>query len=105
VRVLKALSNEMTEARVSGGDIPGFLIECLVWNVPDDRFQHYTYTDDVKATIVFLYENTKTDELCRKWVEVSGLKWLFHSTQKWTREQANTFTVAAWNYAGFGGQS
>ena len=30
VRVLKALSNEMTENRVTGGDIPGFLIECLV---------------------------------------------------------------------------
>ena len=105
VRVLKALSNEMTEARVSGGDIPGFFIECLVWNVPDDRFQHNAYTDDVKAVLVFLYENTKTDGLCREWVEVSGLKRLFHPTQKWTRDQAKAFTVAAWNYAALGRQS
>ena len=61
VRVLKALSNEMTESRVSGGDIPGFLIECLVWNVLNTNFQHSTYTDDVKAALVFLYEHTKAE--------------------------------------------
>ena len=103
VRVLKALSSEMTERRVSGGDIPGFLIECLVWNVPNDRFQNSTYTVDVKAALAFLYEHTKTDDSCREWGEVSELKYLFRLAQKWTREQANAFTVAAWNYAGLGG--
>jgi len=103
VRVLKALSNEMTENRVAGGDVPGFLIECLVWNVPNDNFQHYTYTDDVKAALVFLYEHTKTDEPCHEWGEVSELKFLFRPGQKWTREQANVFTVSAWNYTNLGG--
>ncbi|HUU84630.1 MAG TPA: nucleotidyltransferase [Phycisphaerae bacterium] len=105
VRVLKALSNEMADQRVPGGEIPGFLVECLVWNVPDDRFQHDTYTADVRSVLVFLYENTKTDEACGEWVEVSGLKWLFRPTQKWTRLQANAFTYAAWNYVGLGGES
>lgn len=105
VRILKALSIEMTEQGVRAGNIPGFLLECLVWNVPNDRFQHNTYTDGVKAVLVFLYESTKTDELCREWVEISGLKRLFRPTQKWTREQANAFTMAGWNYAGLGGQS
>lgn len=104
VRVLKALSNEMTEARVATADIPGFLIECLVWNVPNDRFQHPTYVADVKSSVVFLYEQTKTDELCKEWGEVSELKYLFRSSQKWTREQANAFAVAAWNYAELEGQ-
>ena len=101
VRVLKALSNEMTEQGVTGGDIPGFLIECLVWNVPNDRFQNSTYTADVKAAIVFLYGHTKTDDPCREWREVSELKYLFRPAQKSTREQANAFTVAAWHYIGF----
>lgn len=103
VRVLKALSNEMTEARVSAGDIPGFLIECLVWNVPNDHFEHSTYTADVRSALLFLYENTKADDPCREWGEVSELKYLFRSSQKWTRDQANAFTVTAWNYVGFGG--
>lgn len=105
VRVLKALSNEMAEQRVGNGDIAGFLIECLVSNVPNARFQNSTYTADVTSALVFLYENTKTDEPCREWGEVSELKYLFRLAQKWTREQANAFTVAAWNYAGLGGQT
>lgn len=103
VRVLKALSNEMTEQGVREADIPGFFIECLAYNIPNDRFGNYTYTADVKAALVFLYENTNTEEACAKWVEVSGLEWLFHPTQKWTRQQANVLTYAAWNYDGLGG--
>lgn len=104
VRVLKALSNEMRDNRISGGDIPGFLIECLVWNVPNDNFQHSTYTADVRAALVHIYQRTKAEETCKDWREVSGLKWLFCG-QKWTYQQANAFTVAAWNYDGLGGQA
>jgi len=99
VRILKALSNEMAGNGIQAGNIAGFLIECLVWNVPNDHFQHYRYTDDVKAALGFLYEHTKTDEPCKEWGEASELKYLFRPSQKWTREQANAFTVAAWNYA------
>lgn len=105
VRVLKALSSEMAEQRVTGGDIPGFLIECLVWNVPNPQFQNTTYVADVKAALVHIYERTKTDEACREWGEASELKYLFRLAQKWTREQANAFTVAAWNYAELKGQT
>jgi len=102
VRICKALSVEMTEAQISRGDIPGFLIECLVWNVPNDRFQHSRYISDVEAALLFLYENTKTADLCQEWGEVSELKYLFRDSQKWTVEQANAFTVAAWNFIGLG---
>jgi hypothetical protein len=105
VRVLKALSSEMAEQGVRAGAIPGFLIECLVWNVPNYRFQNSTYTADVEAALVFLYEHTKTDDLCREWGEVSELTYLFRPAQKWTCEQANAFTVAAWNHAGLAGQA
>lgn len=102
VRVLKALSNEMTEQNVGGGDIPGFLIECMVWNVPNSEFQNNTYTADVQAALAFLYKKTKDDAPCKEWGEVSELKYLFRPSQKWTRQQANVFTVAAWNYVGLG---
>lgn len=105
VRVLKSISNEMTGQGVGAADIPGFFLECLTYNIPNDRFGNYTYTADVKAALVFIYENTNTLDSCAKWVEASGLKWLFHETQKWTRQQANAFTYAAWNYDGLGGES
>lgn len=100
VRILKKLSNEMADGRVAGGNIPGFLIECLGWNVPNDRFQHQNYSDDVRSALVFLYQHTKTDDMCREWGEVSELKYLFRTFQKWSREEANAFTYAAWNYVG-----
>lgn len=103
VRVLKALSNEMTEVGLKEGDTPGFLIECMTYNVPNAVLGNSTYTADVKATLGHIYTHTQTNEACEKWVEVSELKWLFRPWQKWTREQANAFTVAAWNYAEVGG--
>ncbi len=104
VRVLKALSNEMIGQGIGVADVPGFFLECLAYNIPDDRFGNHTYLADVKAVLVYLYENTNTQEACAKWVEVSGLKWLFLETQKGTREQANAFAYEVWNYDGLGGQ-
>jgi hypothetical protein len=99
VRVLKALSVEMADNGVISGDIPGFLIECLVWNVPNSRFQNYMINSDVAAALAFVFENTKDADGCSEWGEVSDLKYLFRGLKKWTRQQANDFTYAAWNYA------
>ena len=81
--------------------IVGFLLECLVWNVPNSNFGNYKYSDDVKNCLIFLYNNTMTQDKCNDWGEVSELKYLFRGAQKWTREQANNFVLSAWNYVGF----
>lgn len=101
VRVLKALSNEMTGQGIGAADVPGFLIECLVWNVPNSEFQNSTYRADVRAALAFLFNNTRSHEDCKQWGEVSDLIYLFHSGQKWTWQQVHTFTSAAWDYIGF----
>ena len=102
VRIIKSLCNEMLEKGISSAQlIPGFLNECLVWNVPDANFGHVTYKADVRACLAFLYNNTRTDEECREWGEVSELKYLFRPKQKWTREQAHVFISNAWDYIGF----
>ena len=103
VRVLKALSNEMTGEDIGAADVAGYLIECLVWNVPNSDFQNSTYRDDVRATLAFLFNNTRSHEDCKDWVEVSDLIYLFHAGQKWTWQQAHAFTSAAWDYIGFEG--
>lgn len=103
VRVLKALSNEMTAHGVGGADVPGFLIECLAWNVPNNEFQNSTYLADVRAALAFLFNNTRSHEDCNEWGEVGDLIYLFHSDQKWTWQQAHAFTSAAWDYIGLEG--
>jgi hypothetical protein len=102
VRVLKCLRNEMADADYSEAKpIPGFLLECLVWNVPNDHLGHVTYKADVRACLAFLFKNTRTDDTCSEWGEVSELKYLFRTSQKWTRQQAHSFLSKAWDYIGF----
>ena len=102
VRILKALANEMAEAEIQiAHRIPGFLIECLVWNVPNNHFNHPSYVQNVRECLAYLVTNTQSDHQCNEWCEVSKLKYLFRSTQKWTRTDVNLFLCAAWNYIGF----
>lgn len=101
VRILKSLRNEMDENGVAAaGPIIGFLSECLIWNVPDEHFRHNTHTEDLRAALGVLYTATTSDEACQEWGEVSELKYLFRPAQKWTRQQANDFILAAWKYVG-----
>jgi hypothetical protein len=103
VRVLKNLRNEIDAADVAeAGPIPSFLSECLVWNVPDSKFGHATFYDELREVLRSLYHDTKSDETCGKWTEENGIKLLFHWAQGWTRAQANDFILAAWGYVGYG---
>ena len=102
VRILKSLCNEMADQGVPAAkDIMGFLVECLVWNVPDDHFGYSTWTRDVRASLAFVFNKTLSDEGCSEWGEVSELKYLFRPAQKWTRPQAHNFISAAWDYIGY----
>ena len=102
VRVLKKLCVEMTEENIAAAkSIPGFLIECMVYNVPPEYFRAETLKECVKYVLAYLSSSTMENEKCKDWTEVSELKYLFHSTQKWTREAAFEFVIAAWIYVGF----
>ncbi len=101
-RILKNLRNEMDEEGVGEArPVIGFLSECLIWNVPDTHFSHTTYSDDLKAALTFLYNQTQTDDASKEWGEISELKYLFRGNQKWTRQQAHAFILGAWRHVGF----
>lgn len=102
IRIFKRLRNKMQEDKViAANNVPSFLIECLLWNAPIAAFELEKYSDVVRRLIIELWNPTKKDETCSKWVEVNHMKWLFNSTQPWTRQQANDFLHAAWNYIGY----
>ena len=81
--------------------IASYLIECLVWNVPNSGFFHTTYKDDLRFALAHTFNATIDDEQCKEWGEVNDLKYLFRPIQKWTRQQAHSFLSAAWDYVGF----
>jgi hypothetical protein len=101
VRILKRLRNEMAEnGHVVAGPIPSYLLECLVWNVPNEAFAHEKYCDNVRDALAHLWNETRADETCKDWGEINEFKYLF-TGQPWNRAQVNSFLDAAWNYVGF----
>jgi predicted nucleotidyltransferase len=96
VRILKNLRGEL-----SIDPAPSFLIESLVYNVPDANFniEESGYFEDVKANLLYLIKALDTTE-DTEMVEVSGMKWLFRSSQAWTQSEALGFVRAAARHIG-----
>lgn len=102
VRALKRVRYEMEDKGITAAaGIPSFLIECLVYNVPDDHFGIFSYRRDMRNVLAYAFDNTKAHRACAEWTEVSRMKLLFDGTQNWSRQQANQFVLAAWRYMGF----
>lgn len=99
-RIYKRLRAQMVKDGESvNGNITSFLLECLLWNTPDQIFNDYeTWTDRLKQSITFLWNNTKEEKDCNNWCEVSGLLSLFSDDRKWTRENVNTYLLQLWDY-------
>lgn len=99
-RIYKRIRAKMIEDGESvNGNISSFLLECLIWNVPDWVFNDpVTWTDRLKESIVFLWNNTKEDKDCNNWCEVSGLLYLFSNDRKWARADVNTYLLQLWRY-------
>jgi len=79
-------------------NITSFLLECLVWNVPNRIMNdNNSWTDRLKESIVYIYEHTKDEESCKEWGEVSELLYLFVG-RKWTYQDVNSYMVLLWNH-------
>lgn len=102
VRVIKRLRNEMAErGSLAAKPIPSYLIECLVYNLPAPVLAAATWTELVRMALAHLIVNLGTDQKCVEWREVNELKYLMRPGQPWTRAEAYTFAIAAWQYIGF----
>lgn len=100
VRILKRIRYKMEEDNlpISSG-ITSFLIECLIWNVPNDVFNdYYSWNEILRQAIIVLYNDTKNNNTCEDWGEVSEEFYLFHSGRKWNRGIVNSFLTDLWNY-------
>lgn len=100
VRALKRLENELVRnGKIA--ELPSFLMECLVYNVPNDHFNHIYYLDDMRNVLATIFNETLPSGNYSDWVEVSERKWLFNQAQAWTYQQAHELADVAWDYIGF----
>ena len=99
VRILKRLKGAMKE---NGYDVSkgsdSFLIESLLWNVPEVLYGTPTYYRDLVGIFEYLKTMLADQDNVREWGEVNELKYLFRTGQKWTREEALSFVVSAHSY-------
>lgn len=103
VRIMKRVENAMVNDGAHR-EVPSFLVECLVYNCPDQIFMESTWTKTVRAIIVHIWNGLDGPEpttQSERWLEVSECKYLFAGGQAWTRADGRAFAKAAWNYLGF----
>lgn len=83
-------------------NITSFLLECLVWNVPNRIMNDYnTWTERLKQSIIYIHEQTKEEETFKEWGEVSELLYLLRGGRTWSRTDVNEYMVKLWNYLEF----
>lgn len=98
VRAFKRLENDMLEKRLLSTEIPGFLIECMLWNCPDNYFTALpTYKETAEALLRFLWNGLYKEDH-QKWGEVNELKYLFREGKRWTQAEAFEFVDSAYDY-------
>jgi len=82
-------------------DITSFLLECLVWNVPNRIMNdNETWTDRLRESIIYIHDKTKDETSCKEWGEVSELLYLFIG-RKWSYKDVNAYMVLLWNHLEF----
>jgi predicted nucleotidyltransferase len=105
-RIIKNVKFDMIEngtaaAKAVAEKMPSFLIECLVFNAPDNCFKQGSdgYVEDVRCVIADLWNRTKaTGDAVEKMVEVNYRKWLFRGGQDWQVETVHEFLLEAWRH-------
>lgn len=100
VRALKNAENTLATAGTIDA-LPSYFMECLVWNVPNDLLQKGDLSDGFRATLTRLHNGLKDDGNYGDWTEPNDIKYLFRSSQKWTRQQAQELVLATWHYLGY----
>jgi hypothetical protein len=97
VRALKRAENELVKDGVID-DLPSYLMECLVFNVPDPTLTAGSLDHGFQETLRFMYHRLDDGSAQQNWVEPNWCKWLFKGSQKWTTADAKQLVLKTWNY-------
>jgi hypothetical protein len=102
VRALKKLQTHLVESGKLGNELASYLIECLVYTVPDSNFNTASYLGDMQNVLATIYNATLADGNIDEWLHVHELVYLFGPHEKWTPREVQALAGAAWNELGLG---
>jgi len=98
VRCFKKLQTHLMNEKLIKAELPSYLSECLVYNVPDTAFNHATYKADMRAALAEIFNATLPGGGSDEWHEVNDLRYLFKG--KWSASEVHTVVDAAWDEMG-----
>ena len=98
VRIFKRLRYNLLDEGYNVENVSSFLVESLIWNVPNNKFNNATLTEDVKQCFNYLITQTSDYENCKNWGEVSDLLYLFNRERNYTNNDAHRFLVDGYAY-------
>ncbi|MCA6072169.1 MAG: nucleotidyltransferase [Endomicrobium sp.] len=99
VKIFKKIKNNMEEkGLIDAKKISSFLVESLVWNVPNGIITNNdSWLETVKVAIKYLHNEIKNNK-CSEWREVSECLYLFRGKRKWTQQDAQDFLLKMWRH-------
>lgn len=81
-RIVKRLGYELRDAKKIADLLPSYLVECSVYNVPNEGFGHESFRSDLRAVLAEIFNQTLVaGDSKEKWWEVNGFQLLFHPRQ------------------------
>lgn len=98
VRCIKRLEAEFFEEGRIPREYPGYLIECLVYNVPNWKFDHATLYTDMQLVLDYLWDATNSQEEADKLEEVNELLMIFRGRRDRVPKNAHAFIDTAWRH-------
>jgi hypothetical protein len=101
VRCMKRLVIELHDESLIPRHYPGYLVESLVFNVPNDHFGHTRRYDDMRSVLAFLWNGLRDPDVYLSWTEPSRLIMLFRGHSNRIPRNAFTIVDKAWEWMGF----
>ena len=102
VRCLKRLEGELVANGKISREYPGYLVECLLYNVPDPYYEvEPTLLETLRNCLAYLWKGLQEQETYNKWIEVNELVMLFRGwEQERSPQEAFQMVWEAWTTIG-----
>jgi hypothetical protein len=105
VRALKKLQSKLSDDGAVKSELASYLIECLVYNVPNPSFNSATYMADMRAVLATIFNatlaNGNGNGNGNDWRHVHELMYLFRGSSEWSTDDVHALASTAWEALGF----
>ena len=99
VRILKSLCNYMaSQGSPQAKGIHSFLNECMIYNTPHNLLANGKLSGGLRDVLGHIRNTLESDEQSLRWLEITEMNYLFHSSRPWTRAIALDWIQAAWDW-------